>query len=652
VTATARGLARAAGPSAARGRGPAVRGGSRIRPLAAARTREIASEDLLPLSERAHALLLLRPVLATIVAASVAAFPAILGGGPRTLAALTASYLAVAGLVAAVAIRWPARRVAIPAVQAGLLVDGIYLVAAIALTGGVESPLRFLLAAHLVAATLLGSSRTGLKLALWHTLLFLVAVRAIDDGILPVDAVRPAGGTASVALSVVALWAVAFATAAFAAASERALRRQRADLAALAAMAARIEERPTPPAIGTVLLEEACAAFGFRRGVVLGDPAGGLALVSATPDGAPAGGAPPVADPTATGVLREGTPRLVRTLDPVTDPALSALLPDARNVALLPLAPGTGPPVGVVALERGGPSRGIERSSLAMLERFVGHAALALRNAWLTEERDAQLERIRQLERELRSHNAELEERVAERTVELRETIAVLRETDALRRRLLDHVVRAAEEERRRIANDIHDDPVQKMVALKMRLELLAKAHTDDPDVARARQAVEGAIHSMRHLLFDLRPPVLDEAGFDEAVRYLLERAELPFAWSVEGAIEPDPPEQTRVILYRIAQEAVTNAKKHSEAAHLRVRLGAREGGAWMEIADDGVGFVPHEAVASAPGHLGLASMRERAEMAGGSCDLRSLPGGGTTLEVWLPPEAETVPRPPGPRAG
>ena len=68
--------------------------------------------------------------------------------------------------------------------------------------------------------------------------------------------------------------------------------------------------------------------------------------------------------------------------------------------------------------------------------------------------------------------------------------------------------------------------------------------------------------------------------------------------------------------------------------------LEPRDGGVWMEIEDDGVGFVPQEAVA-APGHLGLAAMRERVEMAGGSCTLRSLPGAGTSLEVWLPIEAE-----------
>jgi signal transduction histidine kinase len=295
-----------------------------------------------------------------------------------------------------------------------------------------------------------------------------------------------------------------------------------------------------------------------------------------------------------------------------------------------------------VILERGGDNAGIPRWTIAIVERFIAHAALALVNARLTAERDGQLATIHELEQHLRAYNAELEERVAERTVELRETVEILQETDRQRRRLLDHVVRAAEEERRKIANDVHDDPVQKLIALKMRLELLAAKYPDVAGVGQAKGAVEGVLHSMRHLLFDLRPPILDEAGFDDALRYLLEQSGLPFAWSVEGRFDAEPSEQARVILYRIAQEAIANARKHSHADELNVRLAERDGGTWMEIEDDGVGFLPQEAVVAAPGHLGLAAMRERAEMAGGRCELRSLPGGGTTLVVWLPCEPIT----------
>jgi signal transduction histidine kinase len=226
---------------------------------------------------------------------------------------------------------------------------------------------------------------------------------------------------------------------------------------------------------------------------------------------------------------------------------------------------------------------------------------------------------------------------VEERTRELRTAIANLEEADRQRRRVLDHVVRAGEEERQRIAGDIHDDPVQKLVALKMRLELLAKAHPDLDDLPQASDTVLGAIRSLRHLLFDLRPPVLEEQGLGPAIRSFVENADVTFRWTVEDEIETDVPAQTRLILYRIAQEALTNVRKHAKAEHVRVRISESEGGVAMEIIDDGVGFQPQDAIVAAPGHMGLAAMRERAEMAGGRCELHSLPGQGTTLDVWMP---------------
>jgi signal transduction histidine kinase len=592
-------------------------------------------DDVLSLAERSRHLVVLRLALASIVGASVVVWPAMLVGPAAPLIVATALYVVIAVIVAGVAAWWPARRVTLPVLQGALLVDGVFLVTAVIFTGGNESVLRSLVAAHLVAATLLCSYRTGLKIALWDTLLIVLALRAIGLEVIPVDP-PVADGIGSSASSIAGLWVIALTTAACAAASERILRTQRADLASLTTMAARIEERPNAADIPIVLLDELCAMFRFRRGMVLIGSGAELAVGAAT-DGVGPVGARIDLGVTMTAVRGERAPRLLRAIHPGKDGWLASVLPGGRNVVCLPLLAPRGPCLGVVVLERGGHGTGIARWTIAMMERFVAHAALALVNARLTDERDAQLATIHGLEQHLRAYNAELEERVAARTIELRETVAILRETDTQRRRLLDHVVRAAEEERRKIANDVHDDPVQKLIALKMRLELLAAKHPDAADVGEAKGAVEGVLHSMRHLLFDLRPPILDEAGFDEAVRYLLEQSALPFAWSVEGSVDPEPSEQARVILYRIAQEAVANARKHSHADHLSVRLADRDGGTWMEIEDDGVGFLPQEAVVAAPGHLGLAAMRERAEMAGGRCELRSLPGGGTTLGVWLP---------------
>ena len=147
-------------------------------------------------------------------------------------------------------------------------------------------------------------------------------------------------------------------------------------------------------------------------------------------------------------------------------------------------------------------------------------------------------------------------------------------------------------------------------------------------------------IKSMRTLLFDLSPPTLEEEGLGSALTYLLENSNSSFDWSIEDdEMDEEPSVRTSLILYRIAQEAFANARKHAKAAHVRVTLQRREGGTLLQIVDDGVGFKPQDAVVAAPGHLGLAAIRERAEMAGGWTKLWSLPGQGTTLDVWLPDE-------------
>jgi len=471
--------------------------------------------ELLSLEERHAYLSVLRWSLGSIVLALMALAPRVAVVPIGRIVAATIAYLAVS--VGPFALRRD-RRLALPSMQAALLLDGIYLAAVVAFTGGDLSPLLFLVYVHVVAVTLLCSYRTGLKIALWHTTLFLLVVGSIEAEIIEGSATLPegAGSTVAVALAVTGLWLLALGTATAAAASERQLRRQKVDLASLSTMVARIDAGRGAEEIPGILLEELRETFGFERGVVLASPEGDLRVLAATDQG-PFDDLPAGLDPLIEGVWTDRAARLVRQIDPATDPRLAALLPGARNLLVVGLFREGGHALGVVALERGGTSTGMRRWVVSMVEQFVAHAALALHNAWLTEDREAQLETIRGLERQLRAHNLELEVKVAERTEELRETIQSLEEIDEQRRRLLAHVVQAAEDERRRIANDIHDDPVQKMVVLKMRLELLAKANPDLPDLDDARDAVLGTIRSMRHILFDLRPPILDEEGLGPA---------------------------------------------------------------------------------------------------------------------------------------
>jgi signal transduction histidine kinase len=90
-------------------------------------------------------------------------------------------------------------------------------------------------------------------------------------------------------------------------------------------------------------------------------------------------------------------------------------------------------------------------------------------------------------------------------------------------------------------------------------------------------------------------------------------------------------------VLYRIAQEALANVWKHAEATSISVRIFEERGGICVEIDDDGVGFGLETLRPTEPGHMGLSSMRERAELAGGTCEIHSLPGEGTSVRTWLP---------------
>lgn len=602
--------------------------------------------ELLSITERARYLFGLRLGLAGVVISAD-----LVSGGVAavSVATVTVGYVALSLLSAAIVRRGGGA--AVPVMQGTLLVDGLYLATAVAQTGGAADAIRLLPYVHVVGVTLLCSYRTGLKLALWHTLLFLLVIEGARAGVLQdwvaaglePDAVT--GLREGATLTIAGLWVFALGTALFSAASERQLRGQKHDLSRLSAMVAKMDAHLESADIPNVLLEELGSTFRFGRGVVLASLRGDLELLAWTGSDMPTDLVVGV-DRAVSRAWAERTTQLLREIDPETDPRLASLLPDARNVLVVPLLRDQRQGLGAVVVERGGGHPTMRRWVVAMVEQFAEHAALALHNAWLTEERESQLRTIQGLEQQLRAHNEELEGKVAERTEELRDVITDLREIDEQRRRLLEHVVRVAEEERTRIAHDIHDDPVQKMVAMKMRLELLRKKHPGMPDVEDALEVMKVTTKSMRTLLFDLSPPTLEEEGLGSALTYLLENSSSSFDWTVDDdALDREPPVQTSLILYRIAQEAFANARKHAEASHLRVTLEPRDGGTLMQVVDDGVGFTPQDALVAAPGHLGLAAIRGRAEMAGGWSKLWSLPSEGTTLEIWLPhDEADPTP--------
>jgi two-component system sensor histidine kinase UhpB len=222
----------------------------------------------------------------------------------------------------------------------------------------------------------------------------------------------------------------------------------------------------------------------------------------------------------------------------------------------------------------------------------------------------------------------------------LRMTVAALRETDEDRKRLLARVVDAREQEHRRIAGEVHDGPVQKTVAMRLRLEML-RTHLDDPELVDAveelRRIAESVTRELRTLLFELVPPSLERGGLADAVRGLLDdlAAETGVDAGLEDKLETEPGEPARTTCFRILQEALKNVGKHAEARSVRVTLERSREGFLVRVADDGKGFAVGDSIH--PGHLGLESVRERAESCGGWLKVTSRPALGTHVEFWLP---------------
>jgi PAS domain S-box-containing protein len=221
-------------------------------------------------------------------------------------------------------------------------------------------------------------------------------------------------------------------------------------------------------------------------------------------------------------------------------------------------------------------------------------------------------------------------------------TMHSLRQADEQRRSLLARVVTSQEQERRQVAGDIHDDAIQAMVAVTLQLQALGGRLRDPRSTELLERLAATATESvgrLRQLVFELRPPLLDEVGLAAALDQYARRAgELAgFVVQVSDESAGELPAELRVVAYRIVQEALANVRAHAHAQRVAVRLEEVEGGVLARVSDDGVGFLPGLVERRPAGHLGLISMREQATMAGGWCRIASAPGMGTTVELWLP---------------
>jgi signal transduction histidine kinase len=253
------------------------------------------------------------------------------------------------------------------------------------------------------------------------------------------------------------------------------------------------------------------------------------------------------------------------------------------------------------------------------------------------------LERMRSA---LRQTNEELERRVADRTVELGRVNERLRERERSLAQLYGKVIGVQEEERRRIARELHDETSQSLAVLAMGLDSAAAAVKAGlpPRLDEVKALAVRTIEEVHRLVLDLRPSVLDDLGLVSAIRWYAERHLESRGIAVRcefGEVPPLRPE-LETALFRICQEAMSNIARHAQAESVLVQVGLEGGGLTVEIEDDGRGFAAGAIGGSERRPFGLLGIRERAELLGGSAQIDSAPGKGTRIRVRVPlPAAE-----------
>jgi PAS domain S-box-containing protein len=225
--------------------------------------------------------------------------------------------------------------------------------------------------------------------------------------------------------------------------------------------------------------------------------------------------------------------------------------------------------------------------------------------------------------------------------------ISALKESERRRRGILARLLHAEEKERSRIATDLHDDTVQVMVASVLALDraaTIARAtgvHEEvESAIMSARVALEQATERTRRLIFELRPAILHELGLVAAIGALVDQVgrETHSKATLTGTVGRFD-HSLEELVYRSVQEALANARKHALPQQITVTLSPQSNCLEVEVADDGRGF-DQARVKARPGavlHLGLDSVRERVEAAGGTVDIDSAPGAGTRVRLSLP---------------
>jgi signal transduction histidine kinase len=214
-------------------------------------------------------------------------------------------------------------------------------------------------------------------------------------------------------------------------------------------------------------------------------------------------------------------------------------------------------------------------------------------------------------------------------------------------RRLEAQARQTEEEERRRIGRELHDEAGQSLLVLRLQLEMIGRDApvTLRPRLEEAREVAERTVVELRRIVAALSPSVLERLGLESALRQLTVRARKvhPAEVRVRISVPSEPlPMQIQEVIYRVAQECLQNIARHSQATHVNLLLQPADKSIRLSVTDNGAGFNA-ETVASKPMSFGLAGMRERAALLGGTLAVRSRPGKGTTVALKLPRSSAQV---------
>ena len=215
--------------------------------------------------------------------------------------------------------------------------------------------------------------------------------------------------------------------------------------------------------------------------------------------------------------------------------------------------------------------------------------------------------------------------------------LRMMRRLEAERRRAGSAALRAQEQERARVARDLHDEVNQSLTGLLLRLEAVREDAPPElePELEATKTLANKAMLELLSLARQLRPTALDDLGLAAAIGGQVEqisRADVEVELSTDGGFS-DLDDDVQLVVYRVAQEALSNAARHSNAKRIAVTLRRSGNGVELAVADDGDGFAFEQSQRG----LGIGGMRERALLVGGELTIESRPGQGTTVGLSIP---------------